>query len=712
MRVRGIKVIRFSRDQVMKKVVCILRVFHVLALCYFLLHAAILPAQNYQAFFGDMHSHSSLSWDAKSGSKMPAQAYAYAKHVARVDFLAISDHTNGLPQANYQIIRAAAAAYDHPDSAFVAIAGQELGSLGGTGYGHMNIFEALTIAGNGLDNDDIRYDLRMAYQFVIDNNVTAQFNHPSTENGNSNFLSFDYYPPAAPHMSSLEVINGTRSTNYERYYLLALQKGWHVSALGDQDNHGPNYGDLRASDGDIYLTGVLADALSKPKILAAIRERRTYAIEANPANDRMHLDTFTADGRWMGETFADADAQAVLELAAHSAAGTSSRFRQAQMYCNGFLIAWRDLNAPSFTWSVIDSHSTGAHYYFAKLVQEDGDFLWTSPIWVDSPGLPMTEPALVSIQSLRQNFSDGVSQALGWINVRVRGVATAGTHFGEAGPGYLQDSTGGIGVFGADFTKAVVTVIGPGPAFEMEVTGAVSQFNGSLEILPYAVRRVDTKPPVAPVLTTTAAIAAQGEAWEGALVKVIKARILAGSFPVAGASANLTIDDGSGPCTLRIDGDTDIAGQPTPANSLDIVGIVNQFDSSPPYREGYQLMPRRRSDIALVTSVEFEGTVAALRDFRLSQNHPNPFTASAGSVFAFTLPVEAEIRFEIFNLLGERVTLLASGRFARGEHRLSWDGRDTIGQRVSAGMYFYRLQAGEGAERAAWSEVKKLVVLP
>lgn len=66
-------------------------------------------------------------------------------------------------------------------------------------------------------------------------------------------------------MTGLEVINGTRSSNYERYYLLALQKGWRVGALGDQDNHGPNYGDLRSSDGDIYLTGVLADSLTKPK---------------------------------------------------------------------------------------------------------------------------------------------------------------------------------------------------------------------------------------------------------------------------------------------------------------------------------------------------------------------------------------------------------------------------------------------------------------
>ncbi len=676
--------------------------------CLFV-YAAILPAQNYRAFFGDMHSHSSLSHDAKTGSTMPAPAYAYAKRVAKVDFLAITDHTNGLPQTNYQIIRAAAAVYDHPDSAFVAIAGQELGSLGTTGYGHMNIFEAPTIAGNGLDNDDIRYDLNMAYQFVINNNVSAQFNHPTNENGNRNFLNFDYYPPAGPNMTSLEVINGTRSTNYERYYLIALQKGWHVSALGDQDNHGPNYGDLRSSDGDIYLTGVLADSLTKPKILAAIRARRTYAFEANPPNDRIYLDTFTADGHWMGETFEDTDTQAALQLAAHSAPAANVKFRQAQLYRNGFLLAWKNLEAPGFTWTITDSNSTGAHYYFAKLIQEDGDFLWTSPIWVNSPGAPAVAPETLTIQSLRQNFSDGASQSLGWINVKVRGVATAGTHFGEAGPGYLQDATGGIGVFGGDFAKAVVTVIGPGPAFEMEVTGAVSQFNGSLEILPYAVRRVGTKPAVAPLLTTTAAIAAQGESLEGSLVKVNRALIIAGSFPEAGVSANLTIDDGSGPCALRIDGDTDIAGQPTPTNAIDITGIVNQFDFSPPFNEGYQLLPRRRGDIALMTGVSSENKVVP-QQFQLAQNYPNPFTITAGSEFSFALPVEAEARLEIFNLLGERVALLVEGKFAHGEHRVKWNGNDQNGRQVNGGIYFYRLQA-RARGRGAWTGVRKLVVL-
>ncbi len=667
-----------------------------------------LSAQTYQAYFGDMHSHSTLSWDANAGAKPPAQAYAYAKHVAKVDFLAISDHTNGLPQTNYQIIRAAAAAYDRPESLFVAIAGQELGSLGATGYGHMNIFEAPTIAGNGLDDDAIRYSLSMAYQFLADNNVSAQFNHPTTENGNSNFLNFDYFVSADVSMSSIEVINGTRSTNYERYYLLALQKGWHLGALGDQDNHGPNYGDLRSSDGDIYLTGALAEELTKPKILEAIRAHRTYAFETNPANDRIYLDSFKAEGHWMGESFDDNNTHVTLELSAHSAPATNTRFRQAQLYRNGYLLAWKNLSTASFTWTLEDSNSTGSHYYHAKLVQEDGDLLWTSPVWVNSPGPAPALPNIVTIRSLRQNFSDGVPQSFGWANVRVRGIATAGTHFGDSGPGYMQDSTGGIGVFGGDFTKSVV--VGPPSSFEMEVYGAVSQFNGALEILPYSVARVGVKPAVVPQTATLAQLASNGESWEGRLVKIANARIASGSYPPLNNSGNLTIEDGSASFTMRIDSDTDLDGQPTPSTRIDIIGIVNQFDSTLPYTDGYQILPRRLADITIATAVAEQHETP--REFRLEQNYPNPFATSPHTALRFSLPNAAHVRLEIFNVMGERVALLQAERFAAGTHAFEWDGRDQFGAAVTSGVYFYRLHAEEtGASGKSWSAVRKLLVM-
>jgi flagellar hook assembly protein FlgD len=33
---------------------------------------------------------------------------------------------------------------------------------------------------------------------------------------------------------------------------------------------------------------------------------------------------------------------------------------------------------------------------------------------------------------------------------------------------------------------------------------------------------------------------------------------------------------------------------------------------------------------------------------------------------------------------------------APGHHRVTWDGRDDGGERVGSGVYFYRLEGGEG----------------
>ncbi len=690
-----------------------LRAFFVIA---GLLAASKLSAQTFQIYFGELHSHSSLSKDARAGSKPPAGAFAYAKHVALLDFLAISDHSDSL-RGTYDQIIAAAAPYDNPDSQFVAISGQELGSLGSSGYGHINIFESPILAGSGGINDPERLNLITAYNFNMAQGATAQFNHPTTDNSNRNFDDFTYYPVYDRYVNTFEVINTAyyrdfttgRYHNLEQYYFHALAKGWHIGAVGDQDNHASFYGNRKSSEGDIYLTGVLAESLTKPKILEALRQHRTYAFMTSPDDDRLYLDAFTADGHWMGEEFDDTDQEVNFRLAARSAANAA--FLHAQIYRNGTLIAWREINSPSFDWTFVDSTGTGRRYYFAKIVQTDRDILWTSPIWVNGPGANLpTEAPLVKIADLRGNYTNGFPQHLARGNVRIRGVVTAGSHFGNQGPGYLQDSTAGISVFGPEFAGFVAKNIGPQRAFEVEVHGVVDFFNGLTQMLVYSVKRTNLVSPPAPVVLKTAEIAANGEKYEGKLVRVIGAQIISGSFPPANGSANLTIDDGSGPCTLRIDDNTDLAGQPTPSGRIEITGVLGQFDAVPPYTEGYQLLPRRKEDVVPATGVSAGDVHKTPQQFQLFQNHPNPFFVAGQTEIGFALPTASTVRAEIFNLLGERVALLVEEKFSAGEHRVRWSGRTDSGKAVAGGIYFYRVQVDSDSRK--WSAVRKMVVLP
>ena len=89
--------------------------------------------------------------------------------------------------------------------------------------------------------------------------------------------------------------------------------------------------------------------------------------------------------------------------------------------------------------------------------------------------------------------------------------------------------------------------------------------------------------------------------------------------------------------------------------------------------------------------------------FELNQNYPNPFNPS--TTISFVLPVAADVRLEVFNLLGQRVRLLHDGPLPLGYHTVEWDGRSDPGNEVASGVYFYRLG------RDDVSLTKKMVLL-
>jgi predicted GH43/DUF377 family glycosyl hydrolase len=73
----------------------------------------------------------------------------------------------------------------------------------------------------------------------------------------------------------------------------------------------------------------------------------------------------------------------------------------------------------------------------------------------------------------------------------------------------------------------------------------------------------------------------------------------------------------------------------------------------------------------------------------LRQNIPNPFNPT--TTITFDLPYAAEVSVEIFDVTGQRVRQLHSGREEIGTHDVTWDGRADGGASLSSGVYFYRL---------------------
>jgi len=91
------------------------------------------------------------------------------------------------------------------------------------------------------------------------------------------------------------------------------------------------------------------------------------------------------------------------------------------------------------------------------------------------------------------------------------------------------------------------------------------------------------------------------------------------------------------------------------------------------------------------------------KEFILFQNYPNPFNPN--TIIKFGLPVNSDVRLEIYDILGRSVKVLTDGDLEAGYHEIIWDGKNRQGNDIASGVYFYRL------ETESFSDIKKMLLL-
>ena len=77
---------------------------------------------------------------------------------------------------------------------------------------------------------------------------------------------------------------------------------------------------------------------------------------------------------------------------------------------------------------------------------------------------------------------------------------------------------------------------------------------------------------------------------------------------------------------------------------------------------------------------------------RLSQNFPNPFNPETW--IPYQLASDTNVRLHIYDTQGRRIYSKALGYRKAGSHTAYWDGRNTAGESVASGVYFYAIHAG------------------
>ena len=90
-------------------------------------------------------------------------------------------------------------------------------------------------------------------------------------------------------------------------------------------------------------------------------------------------------------------------------------------------------------------------------------------------------------------------------------------------------------------------------------------------------------------------------------------------------------------------------------------------------------------------------------DFLIHQNFPNPFNPT--TTIQYELLNDSKLNITIFDMLGNIVNELYDGFQTSGNKNIKWDARNSSGDIVSAGIYFYKIQVGNS------TQVKRMMLL-
>ncbi len=269
--------------------------------------------------------------------------------------------------------------------------------------------------------------------------------------------------------------------------------------------------------------------------------------------------------------------------------------------------------------------------------------------------------------------------------ITTRGVCTAvyGSTF------FLQTAAGGLRSGLQLFAPVTPLTVGR----QYILAGAVVEFFGETQMAGNVfVRDEGVVAAPAPVVQTIAALrdtacdasqsSLNSEDYEGMLVRVVDVKTIeersAGqSFGVAGPYP-------SNPDTILIDNNITRTFDPTQGQYVTVTGVLEiagtLFAGTP-----WRIQPRNNADITTNPTLGVDPTPVEL-SFAIA---PNP---SREAFVTFALPKREKVSIAVYDISGRRLAVLADAEYPAGRHTLEWNGRDTNGKAMGAGVYFYKLK--------------------
>jgi len=106
------------------------------------------------------------------------------------------------------------------------------------------------------------------------------------------------------------------------------------------------------------------------------------------------------------------------------------------------------------------------------------------------------------------------------------------------------------------------------------------------------------------------------------------------------------------------------------------------------YNHGYAWLIKTDSLGSLIPSSMNQNPIIPTVN-ELKQNYPNPFNLSTN--IQFSLSNISQVEIKIYNSLGQQIKALVNEKKSKGNHSITWDGTNLIGQSIPSGIYIYEL---------------------
>jgi hypothetical protein len=341
-----------------------------------------VSARGPRVLWADLHGHSNFS----DGTGLPEDYFGYARDVAALDVVALTDHDHwGMQFVDqhpelWEEIRRQTHAFHEPGR-FVTLLGYEWTSWL---WGHRHV---LYFDGEGTVHSSIdpATETPAALWRALDGREALTIAHHTAGGPIATDWAIAPDPRFEPVTEVVSVHGSSEAWDSpSRIYSPvegnfardALDRGYRLGFLGSGDSHDghPGLAHLAAPTGG--LAGILAEELTRAAVLAALRARRVYAT----SGPRIIL-RFALDDAPMGSTVR-ADPARTSSAVTVRVVGTAP-IAEIDLVRSGRVVERVPAEDLEVAWTADVAPLAAGEYVYVRVIQRDGGLAWSSPIFAE-----------------------------------------------------------------------------------------------------------------------------------------------------------------------------------------------------------------------------------------------------------------------------------------------------------------------------------------